>query len=376
LKKYKVPFVKPHFPDARDVTEDYRKILDANWFTNFGPFEQKFSDRIARYIGPDYYACTFSSATVALIAGVLAALGKGSGEQYIIMPSFTFVAGADALTWCGYKPLFVDIEPEGFHMDIAEVSAALEDESYKGKISGILFCNAFGVGTSNIDVWERLAESKHLPLIIDSAAGFGSLYPDKKKVGSAGLCEIFSFHATKPFAIGEGGAVVSRNKELIENLKSIQNFGFLNRNAKQLGLNGKLQEINAAIGLRQFEHLDTILGNRRSVLARYKAGLNPKHFKIQKNANNASLCFAAVKTTDKKTRDKCLKLLLENGVEARAYYSPSIHKQPYFQKSDKYSQLKITEEVDDRIISLPIHDQMKKTDVNLVISTLNRAAEA
>lgn len=374
MKKYKVPFIKPDFPSADDVASDYAEILKANWFTNFGPFERRFSKQIASYVGEGYFACTFSNATLALMGSILAVLGKGDGTKYILMPSFTFAAGVDALVWCGYKPLLIDIEGSGLHMAIGMAKTALEDTNYSNDIVGILFCNAFGVGTTNIDEWEKLADDHKKPLIIDSAAGFGSLYSENRKVGSAGRCEIFSFHATKPFAIGEGGAVVSRDAELIQSLMSIQNFGFIEKNkVNQLGFNGKLQEISAAIGLRQFDRFEDKLDDRRKTFEHYKTQLNPRRFITQKNAHNASLCFATVLVKQPQDRDKYLRALHTSGVGAETYYNPSIHKQEGFKQIERYGDLKVTDLVDNSVLSLPIHDNMLEKDIKLVVQTLNEA---
>lgn len=369
--KYKIPFIRPDFPSSADIVVDYDEILAANWFTNFGPFEQKFAQAVATYVGDDYYAATCSSATAGLMASIITVLGRGDNSTYIVMPSFTFAAGADAVLWCGYRPLFVDVESNGLHMDLAVTEATLNDDTYANKVVAILFCNAFGVGTENIDEWESLAKKTELPLIIDSAAGFGSLYSANRKVGSAGLCEVFSFHATKPFAIGEGGAVVSRDKDLIAKIKSVQNFGFDGRNAQTLGFNGKLQEFNAAVGLRQFQTFQDVLQNRRGVLGRYAAELSPKRFVIQSNASNASLCFATIIVKRAEDRDAYLSKLIDAGVEAKTYYGPSLHKQEYFKACEHGSALDVTELVESSVLSLPIHDNMLKEDIDLIINLLN-----
>lgn len=368
--KYRVPFIRPSFPSPQELVEDYKKVVAANWFTNFGPFEEEFAQQIGKYIGQNYIAVTFSSATAGLLASIIAILGKGNGAQYVIMPSFTFVAGADALVWCGYKPLFIDIEAKGLHMDLEQAEAVIKE--YGDIVVGILFCNAFGVGTTNIEDWEMLAKTLKKPLIIDSAAGFGSLYSGQRKVGTAGDCEIFSFHATKPFAIGEGGAVITRDRQLAEQLRSIQNFGFdQNKNATQLGLNGKLQEINAAIGLRQLQRFGNILERRRRLLRRYKTELNAELFLLQQNAENASLCFAAVLVRDPSERDGRLEALQKAGVDAKTYYSPSIHQQEYFRGSTTFGTLSTTEIIGKSVISLPVYDRMDDTEATLIIDTLN-----
>jgi dTDP-4-amino-4,6-dideoxygalactose transaminase len=369
---FNIPFIKPNFPEAGDIASDYTQILKSNWFTNFGPFERQFAKEIGSYVGPEYYATTFSSATAGLTASVLAVIGFGDGSKQILMPSFTFAAGADVLLLCGYKPLFVDIEPNGMHMDLDATKKVLDDETQRSNIVGILFCNAFGVGATNIEAWEALSHEARLPLIIDSAAGFGSLYKQDVKVGTAGVCEVFSFHATKPFAIGEGGAVVSRSKELIDLMNSIQNFGFDNkRNATQLGLNGKLQELNAAIGLRQLKTFPSVLESRKSVFNMYQDQLDSDKFQLQANAENASLCFASVIVKDSRKRDSYLDALKKSGIDAKTYYSPSLHKQDYFKQFTSMTNLEVTELVDNSVISLPIHDSMESSDINHIINTLN-----
>lgn len=369
---YKIPFIRPDFPDANDIAEDYTKILASNWYTNFGPYERQFAEQIGQYIGEGYYASTVCNATAGLFAAVISKLGKGDGSKYVIMPSFTFAAGAHTLLWCGYKPLFIDIEPDGLHMDIEEATRAVHDPNYQNQIAGILFCNAFGAGSMALDSWEKLSEENRLPLILDSAAGFGSLYDQSHKVGGRGFCEVFSFHATKPFGIGEGGAVISRDKAFIDNLHSVINFGFGEKgDSIQLGFNGKLQEINAAIGLRQLKRLPSILDQRQAVYREYQAKLNPERFDFQLNAELSSLCFATVILKDVSLRDKLLAKLDAASIQVRTYYQPSIHQQTYFKGSTCYGGLPVTERIDKSVISIPIHDHMDQNDLKLVIDTLN-----
>jgi dTDP-4-amino-4,6-dideoxygalactose transaminase len=370
-KAKSVPFIKPKFPGTDEITADYAEILSQNWYTNFGPFERKFTAQIENYFGEGYFVATFSSATAGLIASIYALLGRGDGTKFIVMPSFTFAAGADAIIWCGFLPLFVDIETPSLNMSLSLTQDILKEKRYEGMIAGLLFCNSFGVGAKNIAQWEELALKVGLPLIIDSAAGFGSRYNESTKVGSAGTCEVFSFHATKPFAIGEGGAVVSRDKALILSLMAIQNFGFTQRNAIQLGFNGKLQEINAAIGLRQFTQFDGILADRKSVFRRYQRELNPEWYTLHENADNASLCFATILVRKTADRDHYLQLLHDAGVEAKTYYSPSLHKQDFFQATEQFGELDVTNSVDASVLSLPIHDDMAQSDISLIISILN-----
>jgi len=136
---------------------------------------------------------------------------KGDRKK-VLLPSFTFAAGAEAILRSGFEPLFIDVDRKSWQPNIEQAEQILTESD---DIAGILLCNVFGVGNTNITEWEKLASKFAKPLIIDSAAGFGSKYFDEEKVGTRGDCEIFSMHATKPFAIGEGGLVVSKNEKLL-----------------------------------------------------------------------------------------------------------------------------------------------------------------
>lgn len=372
--KYNIPFIKPAFPASKEVIEDYKQILASNWYTNFGPYEKKFAGALENFIGQDVHVATISNATLGLMSAIQALLGKGDGSKYVLMPSFTFIAGAQAVLWCGYKPYFVDIQEDTLQMNINQTKSILKEN--EGKISGILFCNAFGVGDPNISSWEDFAKQNSLPLIIDSAAGFGSKYQDGNYLGARGDCEVFSFHATKPFAIGEGGAVASRDPELIEKINSIQNFGFdQNRDGHYLGFNGKLQEINAAIGLRQLINFPERIKSRQRSLFYYQDGL--KHlFDPQVNSERSALCFATVVCRDSESRNMFAEALEVGGVEARRYYSPPIHQHDYFTQNRTQwasAPLPVTESVSSRVLSLPIHDNMKSVVLEHIVGLIKAA---
>ncbi|TFD86268.1 DegT/DnrJ/EryC1/StrS family aminotransferase [Cryobacterium serini] len=371
---FKVPFIRPVFPDAEIIAADMRRIVKANWYTNFGPYERNFSNAVASFIGEEFHAATFANATLGLMAVISAGLGRGDKSRFILVPSFTFAAGPQAIDWCGYRPLFVDIEPDGLQPDLDSARRALSEH---GKdVAGILLCNTFGIGNVSVDAWERLAEESGLEIFIDSAAGFGSAYADGSRVGRAGHCEVFSFHATKPFAVGEGGAVVSRDAEFIARLRSFQNFGFSpsGAGATVRGLNGKMQEVNAAIGLRQFEGFEAAISSRQLVASTYEAELAGSFFQFPAGMARSAVCFATARVPTHEIQVRVLGELREAGIEARSYYSPAVHDQEYFRDTISSGSLVETQRAVSTSISLPVHQQMDAGDVDLVISTLRKAA--
>jgi dTDP-4-amino-4,6-dideoxygalactose transaminase len=367
--RYKVPFIKPVLPASELIADDYAEIVASNWFTNFGPKEREFSAGVAEYIGNGFHAVTFANATIALMGLAKAVLGEGDRTRFVLVPSFTFAAGPAAIEWSGHRPLFIDIDPHTLQPSIDSARRAIE--THGAAIAGILFCNTFGIGASTVREWEALASELGLPMMVDSAAGFGSRYADSSVVGRAGIAEVFSFHATKPFAIGEGGAVVTRDAELALTLREFQNFGFgQGKGALKLGLNGKLQELNAAIGLRQLARIDAAVESRRSVLASYREELEPLGVHFPDNIERSSVCFASVVLPDGQRRDRALEHLISVGVEARAYYTPLVHHQPHFDTCPTEGDLMNTDAISARVLSLPVHEAMPDDSVALVTASL------
>lgn len=369
-----IPFIRPNFPSSDAMNEDYVKILKNNYFTNFGPFERKFTEAITTYVSDTAHVSSVSNATLGLILAIKAICGTGDDSKYIIMPSFTFAAGAEAILWNRYAPLFIDIDSKTIQPDIQQTADYLKTHSKK--VAAILFCNIFGVGDTLIKEWEKLAEENKIPLIIDSAAGFGSEYFPGERLGLRGDCEIFSFHATKPFGIGEGGAVISKNQDFIKKIDSLQNFGFdETREVSEIGFNAKLEEFSAAIGLRQIVNFENRVVKRREVLNAYKKGLSGLGFTFHTNSELSSVCFASVLSPTKEIADHCFDYLAAGNVQARRYYNPPLHLQKAFKGFSSAASLAQTVDISQRVISLPVHDNMLLEDVNRIIKCMKKARE-
>ncbi|QUR67327.1 DegT/DnrJ/EryC1/StrS family aminotransferase [Mycobacterium spongiae] len=367
-----IPFIRPSFPGPEDFAEDLREIAQANWYTNFGAKEQQFARALGRYLGHDLQVATFANGTLALIAALHATFGPGTRDRYLLMPSFTFIAVAQAALWAGYRPWFIDIDSDTWQPSARSARAVLERS--RDRIAGIVLANVFGVGNPRIDMWEHLGAEWEVPIVLDSAAGFGSEYADGERVGARGRCEVFSFHATKPFGVGEGGALVSRDPRLVRQAYNFQNFGFAeSRESVQLGLNGKLQEINAAIGLRQLVGLDRRRASRRAVFERYRMNLTGAGLRFQPNAEVSALCFGSACTVSVDHRAAVLTSLRADAIEARDYYNPPQHRHPYLMANPELTastDLPVTEDICSRVVSLPIHDYMASDDVARVVAAV------
>jgi len=372
--KYRIPFIKPAFPAASEIAEDYAKIVESNWFTNFGPYEREFTKRAAGFLGEDMFACSVSSATLGLLIAIQTLFEQKDNRKKVLVPSFTFAAGPEMLILSGFTPVFIDIDKDSWQPDLNQAEEYIRNN--QDSVAGILLCNSFGVGNSSIDKWENMAQLYNKPLIIDSAAGFGSMYDDSQRVGIKGDCEIFSLHATKPFAVGEGGLIVSENQELIERLKSFENFGFNHdKKIEIVGINAKMQEFNAAIGLRQLEGFDSRLTNRRLNLEKYKAKLTPIGCVFQDNDQNSTIPFVSVVTVSKGLTAVSLDRLVQSGVEARKYYEPLHNQSILMQKSEVLGDLFVTTDIYDRIMSLPLYDSMTEEEIDFITDTIVRVYE-
>lgn len=360
------PLIRPEFPPTEHVAADYAAITASGRFSNFGPFEQRFRAGIGRRLGVDGVA-TYSSATTGLIAAIGTLMGRGDGNRRVILPSFTFAAAVQAIELLDFVPVFVDIEPGSLGVDPERAREAIAD----GPVAGLLFANPFGIGSPLVSEWERLASEAALPLVIDSAAGFGSEYPDGTPIGGRGDAEVFSFHATKPLAVGEGGAVTSRDADIGERLRSASNFGFDGgRESVRMGFNGKLSEFAAALGVRQLERIDRIVEARREVLGWYRARLGAHS--LPSNVERSSLAFLPVVLAAGAPRDELVGALAGVGVEARTYYAPSLHRHPRFADVPR-GPLEVTEDVEQRILSLPVHSGIDEGTVEEIARVLGGA---
>ena len=351
------------------MLEDFRKIKESNWYTNFGPNEAELSKRTASFISSHVTATTVANATLGLQLAITELFKKDPLRNKVLVPSFTFAAGPELLIAAGFKLVFIDILPITWQPDHIKAEGYIKNNIQY--ISGIFLCNIFGVGNQEVEKWEQLSIKYKIPLIIDSAAGFGSHYTLAEKIGARGDCEVFSFHATKPFSVGEGGLVMSKNAQTISAIKSLENFGFeSDRMVHRIGTNAKLQEINCAIGLRQLEGFEQRLINRRNTLESYKRILLPFGFEFQQNDNNSTVPFASILAKSKISAETLYKKLHVNGVEARRYYTP-LHKQQVISlKSEIHLDLKLTEEIADRILSLPVLDNMTDKELQYVTSVI------
>ncbi len=316
---------RPNLCGADEFLVRARRILERGWLTNRGPEVREFEASLAEYLGVKH-CIAMCNGTVALEIAVRA-IGL---EGEVITTPFTFVATAHSLQWQRIRPVFCDIEPGGYNLDPERVH-----ELVTPRTTGILAVHIWGepCGTEAL---QAVADRHGLELMFDAAHAFGCSHGGRM-IGSFGRCEVFSFHATKFFHTFEGGAVATNDDALAEKIRLMQNFGFSGMDSVvHVGMNGKMSEISAAMGLAGMENLAHIVEINRRNLALYADALAA--------CSGPALCEYT--STEKRnyqyvvvdvdpdqagyTRDDLLGFLAERGVRARRYFYPGCHRmEPY-----------------------------------------------
>jgi dTDP-4-amino-4,6-dideoxygalactose transaminase len=301
----------------------------------------------------------------------IAALGEEIGtRREVVLPSFTFPATAQAAQWFGLRPRFVDIDAHHWHLDPSHVERELE--AHATKIGLVVAVCAFGTpAPSGVRRrWEDACFAAGVPLLVDSAAGFGAVADDGTPIGAQGTVEVVSFHATKPFAIGEGGAVFTSSSSLAERIERTINFGFDDRHrvTAQFALNGKLSELHSATALAVLDDYDEVLGARRrhaqEIVERVQTTVQ---WQAESHRSTWQFVPVAFPTTDERDR----RLSASGGsVEMRTYYEP-LHRMAAFREANTgEGGLARTEDVADRILSLPMANDMTAAELAMVADVI------
>ncbi|OGV42665.1 MAG: dTDP-4-dehydro-6-deoxyglucose aminotransferase [Lentisphaerae bacterium GWF2_57_35] len=323
--------------------------FDRRWLTNDGVCVRELESRLAAFLSVRH-CILVSNGTVALELAIRAL--RLTGE--IILPSFTFIATAHAIQWAGLTPVFCDIDPQTCVLDPVQVERLINE-----KTSAIMGVHVWGKPCA-IPELTRLSQQRGLKLIFDAAHAFGCSW-DHRMISAFGDAEVFSFHATKFFNTFEGGAVVTESDALARELRLMRNFGFTGHDqVAALGINGKMHEISACMGLNLLDNLDEILETNRRHYQQYHElagvipGLNFIRYN-EKEKNNYQYIIARVGQEFGLTRDQLVELLFAENIVARRYFYPGCHKLEPYASMLRYASLQLphTDRLADSVISFP-----------------------
>lgn len=367
-----IPLSRPHI--GKEEIKAVRDVLKSGWLAH-GPKVKEFEKRFADYIGVRH-AISVNSCTSALEL-VIKALGI-KGE--VILPSFTFVASANAVVTAGANPVFVDIEKDTCNINPQKIEARITPNT-----KAIMPVHFAGHPCEMKQIME-IAEKNNLQVIEDSAECIGGLY-DGKKTGSFGI-GCFSFFPTKNITTGEGGMITTDDEDLAEKLKAIKAHGIPTtthdreksarpwaRAAEYAGHNYRLCDINAAIGLEQLKKLDR-LNTKRIRLAKYlsKNLADNKRLQVPTIRKGCTHVFQmyTIKLEPTVDRGDFVRRLNEMGVQASVHFDPPAHLQPFYTRLGwKKGDLPVTERVSERIVTLPHFPSMKKEDADVIVEKVN-----
>jgi dTDP-4-amino-4,6-dideoxygalactose transaminase len=365
-----IPFLRPKLVTADEVLPYLRRIDESRIYANFGPLNAEFERRILEeYFEGLGSVTSVHNATVGLMLAIDAV--KRPSGRYAVMPSFTFAATPQAALWCGLEPYFVDIRAGDFCADeqvIAEVVGRLGDD-----VAVVVPYAAFGSACS-LAVYSDL-HNHGVPVVVDAAASFGTSDLGRQfGAGFPGLV-VFSFHATKAFGIGEGGIVYSADTRCLDRVRRASNFSFLSsRASERRGLNGKLSEYGAAVGLATMDVYRGKVAARQSVYRAYEValrerGMFDRGWSLQKIRGEVPHQFMGVLCPEGFVNDDCVTILEAREIQARTYFSPACHQQPAFEAFPATS-LAVTNKISRRILNLPLWEDLQVADVLRVVDAI------
>ncbi|MFB0844196.1 DegT/DnrJ/EryC1/StrS family aminotransferase [Paenibacillus oleatilyticus] len=374
---YEIPFLRPNLVKKERLLSYFEHIEASRIYSNYGPLNHLFETRvIAQMFDGIGAAVTVHNATIGLMLAI--SQSKRPRGKYAVMPSFTFAATPLAAEWCGLEPYFLDIEPDDWQMNKAQLEETIE--RLGEQIAVVVPYATFG-SAIDLSLYDNLLQ-EGIPVVIDAAGSFGTtVAEDAAQFGKGfGGAVVFSFHATKTFGVGEGGLVYSADQDLIQRIRRAGNFGFSSsRESVMLGLNSKISEYTAAIALATLEGFQAAQERRKTIIGYYRRELQQENllqrgWSAQQMQGQVPLQFFSLLSPDSPGNREIIRRLASHSIEARTYFSPACHQQKQFQ-SCPHSDLQVTERVADRIVSLPLWEEMNEATVGRIVKVLGSITE-
>lgn len=360
---------RPQLPPMAEFLPMLEEIWNSRFLTNGGPFHKRFESALCDYLGVPY-VCLFANATLALVTALQAL--RITGE--VITTPYSFVATSHSLLWNGIKPVFVDVDSATMNIDPAGIEAAITPQT-----TAIMPVHCYGQ-PCDVAAIERIADTYNLRVIYDAAHAFG-VRTATGSVLNHGDLSVLSFHATKVFNTFEGGAVVCKDLKTKQRIDHLKNFGFVDEETVVApGINGKMSEFNAALGLLQLQHVDAALQARQRIAQRYFhalsdiEGLCPVLPPTSELHNNAYFPIRVLPAYPL-SRDALYERLGQAGIHTRRYFYPLISSFPMYRglPSAAPALLPHAELAAREVLCLPIYPDLSDADQQRVIEVLRRS---
>jgi dTDP-4-amino-4,6-dideoxygalactose transaminase len=365
-KRTPIYVTRPELPSLDEFIPYLQQIWDTRFLTNGGPFHHEFEQKLSDYLGVKHIAL-FTNGTIGLVTALQAL--RITGE--VITTPYSFVATAHSLLWNGIKPVFVDIDPATLNLDPTQIEAAITPQT-----TAILPVHCYG-HPCDVERIQAIADNYGLKVIYDAAHAFG-VQCHCGSVLKHGDLSVLSFHATKVFTTFEGGAIVCPDEKIRQRINYLKNFGFADEvTVVAPGINGKMSEFNAALGLLQIKGIDQALAKRKAIDERYRAGLagTPGIRCVQlagESVANYAYFPILIEPPYPLSRDALYQKFRQNDIYVRRYFYPLISDFPMYRglPSAAHENLPVARRVAQQVLCLPIYPGLPHDQVDRVMELL------
>jgi dTDP-4-amino-4,6-dideoxygalactose transaminase len=357
---------RPYLPPLEELLPLFDEIWKSRILTNCGPIHERFEAALAGYLQVPYVSL-FNNATNALMVALRTL--RTAGE--VITTPFSFVAAAHAIRWAGLSPVFADIDPATCNVDPDSIASAVTPRTV-----AILPVHCYG-HACDVDRIRSIAERYGLTVVYDAAHAFGVKLRGESLLKHGDLA-VLSFHATKVFNTFEGGAIVSRDSETKAQIDRLRNFGIVDELlVDSVGLNGKMNELQAAVGLVQLRYVDEAIAKRRRADERYRAlleGVPGLHPLAPVPGEEPNAAYFPVVIQDPVRRDRLYQLLKEQGIHCRKYFVPLLSDLPMYSElpSAAPKNLPNAHQIVGRILCLPMYPDLSESVIARIIACLQQ----
>ncbi|NTU69705.1 DegT/DnrJ/EryC1/StrS family aminotransferase [bacterium] len=356
-----IPVYKPSI--GKKELEYVTDAVKSTWISSRGKYLDRFEKDFAKFCGAKYSVATCNGTVSIHLA--LEALGIGKGDE-VIVPTFTYIASVNSITYTGAKPVFVESDKNNWNIDVNDI-----EKKITKKTKAIMVVHLYG-HPSEMGPILKIAKKHNIYVVEDAAESHGALYKGKK-VGAIGDIGSFSFFGNKTITTGEGGMIVTNSKKLADKARHLRGQGVsLKKNYWHdvVGYNYRMTNIAAAIGVAQLERINSIIKRKREIAKLYFQELKDvKELVLQREMPWAKSVFWMVSIlAPKGKRDSLMKYLAKNGVDSRPFFYPA-HIMPPYKQNKKYS---VAEDIASRGINLPSYPELTDNEIVKIANTIKR----
>ena len=345
---------RPDMPKLTEYTNYLQEIWESWQLTNDGKLVRELKNSLEEYLKVKNISLV-SNGTLALQLAIRSLKIKGE----VITTPYTFIATTNAILWEGAIPVFADIDSHTYNISPAEV-----EKRITAKTEAILAVHVYG-SPCYIQELQEIADKYNLSLIFDAAHAFG-VEQDNKSILRYGDITTLSMHATKVFHCIEGGAVITKDRDIKECIEMMRNHGIQNEfNIPRIGTNAKLSEFHAAMGLCNLKNIDNSIYRRSKIYKQYVELLSDLNVQFQEiKASRYNYSYMPIVFENKNIRDMVYNILKDHTVNARKYFYPLVTEATQFSKT--YNYMPAAKKISDGVLCLPIYPSMNESDVNYI----------